>query len=299
MNTGPASSVKLVTPGMRIMLYIAGGLVFAAGFQLFVLTELTDRFFAWTVRPPFTAAVLGAAYWSSGVLELVGARERTWARARTAVLAVLIFTALTLIVTLLHRDRFHLGAPSGPSTIFLTWGWMTIYAVVPIAMAVLLMLQIRMPGGDPIRAAPLPTWLRAVIAAQAAVMLLLGGVLLIAPQVLIPRWPWMLTALTGRAIGAWLIGLGVAAAQVVRENDFERSRMVSLSSIAFGVLELVALARYPGTLDWSMMGSWLYLLFVAIIAAVGLYGWLAGRRSSPRVAPAGTLEPGEPATRPG
>src|SRR4051794_34439886 len=278
MDAGPASSVKLVVPSMRIMLYIAGGLVFAAGFQLFVLTELTDHFFAWTVRPPFTAAVLGAAYWSSGVLELVGARERTWARARTAVLAVLVFTALTLLVTLIHRDRFHLGAPSGPSTIFLTWGWILVYAIVPIAMAILLVLQIRVPGTDLARVAPLPTWLRAAIAAQAAVMLLLGGVLLIAPQALIPRWPWLLTALTGRAIGAWLIGLGVAAAQVIRENDFERSQMVSQSSIAFGVLQLVALARYPGTFDWSRVGSWLYLLFVLSIAVVGLYGWLAGRR---------------------
>src|SRR4051794_16705447 len=154
MDAGPASSVKPVVPSMRIMLYIAGGLVFAAGFQLFVLTEMTDRYFAWTVRPPLTAAVLGAAYWSSCVLEFVAARERTWARARAAVPAVLVFTALTFLVTLIHRDRFHLGAPSGPLTIFATWVWIAIYAIVPLAMAVLLVVQFRTPGGDEARVAP-------------------------------------------------------------------------------------------------------------------------------------------------
>jgi hypothetical protein len=199
----------------------------------------------------------------------------------------------------IHRDRFHLGAPSGPITIFATWVWIAIYAAVPIAMTILLVIQLRTPGGDEARLAPLPTWLRVVIAAQAAVMLVLGGVLLVAPQVMIPHWPWMLTALTGRAIGAWLLGLGVAAAQTVWENDFQRSQMVSQSSIAFGVLELIALARYPGALDWSGAGSWLYLLFLVSIAAVGLYGWLAGRRVSRRPAPQGTLEPGDPVARPG
>ena len=38
-----------------------------------------------------------------------------------------------------------------------------------------------------------------------------AGRLLIAPTAVMALWPWTLTALTGRAIGAWLIGLGIAA----------------------------------------------------------------------------------------
>lgn len=278
MSVGQSPTIKPLTTGMRVMLFIASGLVFAAGVQLFVLTEMTERYFAWTIRPPLTAAFLGAAYWSSCIIELVAARERTWARARTAIPAVLLFTTLTLIVTLIHRDRFHFGAPSGPETIFATWVWLAIYAFVPIAMTILLVRQLRAPGVDAPRLAPMPDWLRAAIAAQATVMLVVGGVLLVAPQAVIPIWPWLLTALTGRAVGAWLLGLGIAAAQVVWENDFARSQMVSQSSIAFGLLELIALARYPRSLDWTRPGAWVYLFFILSIAAVGLYGWLAGRR---------------------
>jgi hypothetical protein len=57
--------VRRITPTMRRMLYIAATLVFIAGIQLFVLTEHTDRFFAWTIGVPLTAAFLGAGYWAN------------------------------------------------------------------------------------------------------------------------------------------------------------------------------------------------------------------------------------------
>src|SRR5262249_39055665 len=94
------TTFRQTTPGMRRMLLVAGGLVFITGIQLFVLSEATDRFFAWTIKPPLTAAFLGAAYWASCGTELLAARQRIWANARIAVPAVLIFTGLTLLVTL-------------------------------------------------------------------------------------------------------------------------------------------------------------------------------------------------------
>src|SRR5258707_2712798 len=111
MTTAPPRALQPVTAGMRRMLYVAAALVFLAGIPLFLLTEHTDRFFAWTIQSHLTAAFLGAAYWASFVLEILAARQRLWTRARSAVPAVLIFTALTLVVTLLHLDRFHFNAP--------------------------------------------------------------------------------------------------------------------------------------------------------------------------------------------
>jgi len=34
-------------------------------------------------------------------------------------------------------------------TRFLTWGWLCVYAVVPLAMLIILLRQIRTPGIDP------------------------------------------------------------------------------------------------------------------------------------------------------
>src|SRR5437762_3232381 len=111
MATASTTIWQLVRPGLRRMLLVAALLVFTIAIPLFVLSRQTERYFAWTIQSPLTAAFLGAAYWSSGVLELGAARERWWANARSSVLPMLIFTALTTIVTLIHLDRFHLAVP--------------------------------------------------------------------------------------------------------------------------------------------------------------------------------------------
>lgn len=186
---------------MRVMLMLASVLVFISGVQLFVFTEQTDRFFAWTIKPPLTAAFLGGAYWSSMLLEWLAAREMYWAQVRGAVSAVLGFTLITLVVTLVHLDRFHLDSDD-VLTRTAAWAWLIVYAVVPPVLAILLIMQMRAPGGDPPVVAPLPAWLWPIIGLQAAALLAVGAMLLVAPGCAVPLWPWQLTPLTARAIGA-------------------------------------------------------------------------------------------------
>jgi hypothetical protein len=82
-------------PGMRRLLYVNSALVLVIGIPLYLLSPQTETYFAWTIHPPLTAAVLGAGYWASFVLELLSARERLWARTRVVVPAVLLFSTLT------------------------------------------------------------------------------------------------------------------------------------------------------------------------------------------------------------
>jgi hypothetical protein len=269
--------MRPLTAGMSRMLYTAGGLVFAVGITLYLLTEQTDRFFAWTIQSALTAAFLGASYWSACVLEVMSARQRWWSHARIAVPAVISFTALTLVVTLLHIERFHFGVPD-LFTRAGTWFWLAVYAFVPIIMSILLVFQLRQPGGDPPRESPMPLWMRATQTGIAVLFLPLGIALLLAPTVAAPVWPWALTPLTARAIGAWLIGLGIAAGHAAYEADLLRARPMLVSSVVFGVLQFVALARYPGELAWGSPNGWIYLLVLVVLLLVGLYGWVAGRQ---------------------
>jgi len=162
------------------MLILAGFLVLISGVQLFVFAEQTDRFFAWTIQPPLTAAFLGGAYWSSMLLEWLSAREAHWANARIAVLAVFAFTLITLVVTLIHIERFHF-ASSDPLARGAAWAWVIVYAVVPLVLGVLMLGQVRTPGGDPPALVLLPPWLWSLIGFQAAALLTIGLMLLIAP----------------------------------------------------------------------------------------------------------------------
>lgn len=159
---------------MRALLWVATGLVFLAGVQLFLFPERTERYFAWTINPPLTAVFLGAAYCSSVAFEARAAMAKRWVDARIGVPTVFVFTTLTLVVTLVHIDAFHLEASNEVGTRAVTLAWIAIYVVVPVVMAVLWIAQEQMPGQDPPRGLALPGSLLALVAVQALILVPLG-----------------------------------------------------------------------------------------------------------------------------
>jgi len=263
------AAVKPLLPGMRRLLYVAAVLVLLAGFQLFVFTDRTASYFAWTIRNPLGAAFLGAGYWASVAFEALAARQRIWANARIAVPTVLVFTVLTLVATLLNLGQFHLGSQFAISTRAVTWAWIAIYIAVPLLMVIILVVQLRAPGGDPPRSVPLPGWVYGLLAGQAVVLLALGMALFAAPGQAASWWPWKLTPLLAQATGAWLIGFGVAAAHQLAERDARRVLPASFSSVLLAVLQLIALARYPGRFEWSSAAGVIYLAFLVMMLATG------------------------------
>lgn len=271
--------IKPTTVFMKWQLLIGSAFVFIAGAPLALSPENTKTLFAWTINPPLlTAAFLGASYWASACLGVLAARQPVWARTRLAVPTSFTFTALTLLATLLHIDRFHLNSPDVTAVLF-AWVWLTIYAGVPLSLAVVLVHQMRAPGGDPPRQAPLPGWLRAALGVLGAAGLVYGAALFISSSAAAPLWGWALTPLTARAVAAWLIAFGLVAEQVVLENDAVRSRPVMIMFVAFGVLQSIALARFAGDLAWGEPRGWVYVLLIIAALALGGAGWLLARRA--------------------
>ncbi|MFC7363068.1 hypothetical protein [Nocardioides astragali] len=262
-----------VAAPMRVILVAAAFLVFLAGLQLTVFATRTDEWFSWTIDVPMTAVFLGAAYWSSAVLEVAGARSAGWGRARLTVWAVLVFTVLTLVVTLVHLDKFHLGAEQPTSARLVAWGWLAIYAGVPVAMVVALVLQERSRGRatpDVVRR-PLPAGLRILLAVLAVVLIGAGAALLVSPTWAAGAWSWPLTPLTARAVGAWLVGLGWAAAHAFVLDDAHRVRPLGLTGTAFVLLQSVALLRHGDALDWSGWRAAAYVVGLAWIGVVATW----------------------------
>jgi hypothetical protein len=279
-----------ITPLMRWLFGVAAALVFLAGVQLFVFPLRTERYFAWTIASPMTAVFLGASYWSAVGLELVAARSATWERARVAVPAVFVFTTLTLVVTLGHLETFHLDVGLGRGTRLVTWAWLAVYTIVPVLMAVAWVIQ---RGSSTVVAAGsgLPLLVRFVLLALATVLLGLGVALLIAPQWADAAWPWALTPLTGRAVGAWLVGLGTAAAHAVLLDDRSSLRPLAVTGVAFGVLQTLALVRHGDELDWSGAPAALYVAVLALLTAVSAWALVStepGVRGAPP--PAGSRD---------
>jgi hypothetical protein len=264
----------------RLFLLQLAVTLFVVGFPVYVLTEQTDSYFAWTINPPLTAAFLGANYWGSMVLALLCARERVWALARVTVPGIAVAGTMLLLATLLHLDRFQMDTIRG-------WLWLILYAGLPPGVVVLVAIQLREAGGDPARIAPLSRWADLVLLAQAAVLLGLGAALFAVPGETASIWPWMLTDLSARAIGAWMMAIGTTVLASRRENDWARLAAPMVGYTAIAVLQLIALARYSDTPSWDGVSTWIYLLFVLSVLAVGVYGSaasIASRRSALRAA---------------
>jgi hypothetical protein len=273
---------------MRAMLVLASILVLIMGSILSFLSDQTATFFAWTIRVPMTAAFMGAAYWSSAVLEFLASRQAAWSDARGAVPGVLAFTGLTMIISTIHIGDFHLN----PLTVAITWVWLLVYALVPIALGILLVLQIRTPGQDAPRRAPITGWMRGLIGLLALGMLLFGLALLFVPETIGPLWPWPINALAGRAISAWLIGLALVGGQIAADGDLLRGRPAFISMIVFSLLQLIVVARFAEALapngnaliNWSSASIWAYLGAIGIFLLLGAYGLGAGEMSRRTVA---------------
>lgn len=243
----------------RALFWAACALVTMAGFSLFVLSEQTDRFFAWTIDPPLTAAVMGGAYFSSAVLQFGIAREQKWTNAGVILPGIILFTLLTLAATLIHVDRFRLESPIG-------WIWLTIYLVFPPLGIIVLWRQGPLSAITRASTQPQSIIARNLALTQAAFLTTTGAVLFAYPASASTLWPWVLTPLTSRAVAAWLIGMGVIAGLEYISNDRTLSRLLGEGKAVLVALIAFSLIRFPEHFEWSSGRAWSFLLVLALLA---------------------------------
>ena len=272
--------IRPIIPFTRIVFLVAAFLAAIAGIQLYILTDHTGQFFAWTILNPLSAAFLGAGYWTGVTLLLFSTAERAWANIRIAIVGVCTFAPLMLVATLLNLGIFHFQAPDLNPRVA-AWAWMIVYVSVPFLLAAVVLLQLRTSGGDPPRGTPLPPLLRFLIGANAIIGLLIGLILFFAPLLsstpgaLLAFWPWKLTAVTAQTIGVAFFSLGTASLQFLRENSWRRGRVGTVPYVLIGLLQLIAIARYSQYFLWQSPGAWLYMLYMLAIFGGGIYSTCA------------------------
>ena len=281
MNPAPTvrgRRVRPVLPAMRVLLGAFAVLTALGTVALFVLAKTTEQTFAWTIEPPLTAAFLGAGYAAGFVLVVMSMRASRWADVRVPVLTIFVFVVLTLVATLLNLDKLHFDgdfAALGALAKGAAWFWLAVYVVLPVAMLVLLVVQERAPGGDPPAQHPVPPLLRAALGVESAVLLFVGAALFAVPTTAATLWPWALTPFTAPVTAAWLLAFGVATALAAFAGDLHRLRTATIAYTVFGVLVLVAVLRFPGTVAWERPIAWLFLAMTVAVVLTGAAGWRA------------------------
>lgn len=252
--------------------------VSAAGLSLYLLSEQTSLYFAWTIKPPITAVFLGGGYLAVATALGLGLRESDWAPVRVGVWVVATGLVSILIASLLHLDKFHLHSPEWTARVW-AWSWLFLYvALVPGLLAVL-WAQWRQPRTESGLGTSLPTGLRVGQWVLGSMMAVMGLALFVAPGTAEQLWPWPLTPLTARMVGSFYLAFGVSLFAAARENDYARIRVSSLACVVFAALQFITVVRYPVVDWWALPGQLLAAMLLALLAMgiVGVRGDLKAR----------------------
>jgi peptidoglycan/LPS O-acetylase OafA/YrhL len=127
-------------------------------------------------------------------------------------------------------------------------------------------------------------------------MVLVAAGLTAAPQEMARVWPWTLTPLTARVLGAWTAGFGLVSLWAAWENDRFRMRP-AVATLGFGGLaHLLTAVRFRDQVSWEESGAWIYVAVLATGVVVGAAGWTRLTQAKRTFAPPGPAQPPSPRT---
>ena len=238
-----------------------------AWFILYLLPDRTGELFAWPIKPPMTAMMLGSAYLGGVYFFARVAAARQWHTIKVGFPPVIMFASLLGIATLLHWDRFTHDHVS-----FFTWT--TLYVATPFLVfgtwwfnrrtdpRTSTATDIIIPDGLP--------WLLGIVG---AITLSISLLLFLFPAAMIAVWPWTLTPLTARVAGAMfalpgLVGLGIAL-----DQRWSAARIILQAQALSIAFILIAAIRDWANFNPANIATWLFVggLGGLLIGIIGLY----------------------------
>lgn len=234
---------------------------------LYGFPDRTDRLFAWTIRPTMTPMVLASAYLGGFYFFVRALWSSRWATLRLGLLSVALFATLLGVATVIHWDRFN-------HRHFAFWLWTGLYFTAPF-LVVLAYLANRRYAALPLPSEPtLGRASRTVVGLVGLGALTTGITMFVAPAAMIPIWPWSLTPLTCRVVGA-IFCLGAAGIGALLDPRWVAIRLMVQVEALMIALMLVAVLRAPGEFAADRPLTWLMLVgFVGVLLG-SAYLWYA------------------------
>ncbi len=234
----------------------------------------TKRLFAWEIKPTMSPMVLGSVYLGGAYFFFRVVRATRWHSVAGGFVPVGTFATLMGVTTILHWDRF-----LHDNIAF--WLWVALYFTTPF-LVFTVFLRNQREYDAAVDSSPR-------IGRVAAGALVLAGMASIAmcvflyvfPARAVAVWPWHLSALTARMLGA-IFALGVAGVGAWWERRWSAIRILLQVAGFMLVLILIAATRAHSEFDTSNALTWLFLVGFAMttVALVALYVRMESRSSS-------------------
>jgi hypothetical protein len=254
----PATSDDRVLAYTRVLSLVIAPFLLAAFVVLYLFPGDTKHLFAWTINPTMTPMMLGSAYLGGGYFFVRVLREPRWNAVKTGFLSVALFASLLGVATIVHWDKFnhrHIAF----------WLWAGLYFTTPFLVigGWLANRRFAAPAGvDERRLGGGARWIVGLIGLLALVQ---GIVMFLAPTQVIAIWPWTLTPLTCRVIGA-IFCLGSAGIGVLVDPRWTTVKLMLQVEALMVALMLIGAVRARGEFDTGRPLTWLMLGgFVAVL----------------------------------
>ena len=228
---------------------------------LYFFPEQTGERFAWPINPTITAMLLAAAY--GGGVYFFGSvlLSRRWHTVKAGFLPVTVFAGLLGIATLLHWERFTHGHIA-----FILWA--TLYFTTPfLVFAAWLNNRREDPGLTEETGPMLSSGWRVFFSLQALATIVLSLFFFVFPAVMISIWPWQLTPLTARVMGAMFAIPGVLGILIAFDPRWGTAkRLLEAQTLSFGMI-LVAYLRARADFFTTEGVYWVFVLSTILILA--------------------------------
>lgn len=230
--------------------------------------QATESNFAWPVQPVVTAALFGAIYFSALLLMIAGVFTKIWEYVRVVVLPSAAFTAVMLVPTFLHWDRFSIGSISFAL-------WLASYVLPPpIFIGCYLWQQRRSQAIGVGITQPLPTVARAFLFSNGAALTVFAILVMLVPSILQTIAPFAFTPLTARALAGFIVLAALLQLSMAFENDWPRAKVATAMLVPLPIVALFQLVRFGDSVQWSNVALWIFLVDLGLVAALIIKLWL-------------------------
>jgi hypothetical protein len=236
----------------------------------------TGRLFAWDIKPTLTPMVLGSVYLGGAYFFLRAFRATQWHTIKGGFVPVGTFATLMGIATIAHWDKFlhnHVAF----------WLWAGLYFTTPFLVFWVYLANRKHDAPATDADLLLSVGVSRLIAIVGGLSLLTGLFLFLLPNQAVSIWPWHLTQLTSRVLGA-IFCLGMAGLGALFDRRWSSARV--LFQVAALMLALIVLAGLRATGEFDSANAMTWLISAGFVAALAAIIVLSLRMESRQAQPA-------------
>jgi hypothetical protein len=254
-SSSPRDRILMST---RVVSAIIAPFLVLAFLVLFPWPGDTRRLFAWEIKPTMSPMVLGSVYLGGAYFFFRTVRSSQWHTVAGGFPPVATFASLMGITTLLHWDRFIHGNVA-------FWLWVGLYFTTPFVVFAVFFRNRREYATNSGHEVELTRSAALAMVVAGSVSALTSAFLFLFPHRAIDVWPWHITPLTARMLGA-IFALGLAGLGALRERRWSAVRILLQVAGIMLILILIAGVRARGEFDRSNALTWIFAFGFGVTA---------------------------------